>query len=53
MAWKHYRKFPETYKRIRIAYIEGARKRPVEFKRRLNSFLRRTAKNEKFGMIQE
>lgn len=52
-AWKHFRKFPETYKRIRIAFIDGARKRPEEFKRRLGSFLRRTAKNQKFGMIRE
>src|SRR5579863_3465607 len=43
LALKHFRKFPETYKRIRIAFIEGARKRPEEFKRRLDSFLRRTA----------
>ncbi|HJT24198.1 MAG TPA: YdeI/OmpD-associated family protein [bacterium] len=53
LAWKHYQRFPETYKRIRIAFIEGARKRPEEFRRRLNSFLGRTAKNQKFGMIQE
>ncbi|SRR5579871_595954 len=52
-TWKHFQKFPETYKRIRIAFIEGARKRPQEFSRRLNSFLRRTAQNQKFGMIQE
>lgn len=52
-TWKHFQKFPDTYKRIRIAFIEGARKRPEEFKRRLGSFLRRTSKNEKFGMIQE
>jgi len=52
-AWKYFQKFTETYKRIRIAFIESARKRPEEFKRRLSSFLRRTAKNEKFGMIQE
>lgn len=51
-AWKYFQRFPETYKRIRIAFIEGARKRPEEFKRRLNSFLKRTAKNQKFGMIQ-
>ncbi len=51
-AWKYFRKFPDTYKRIRVAFIEGARKRPAEFKRRLNSFLKRTSQNKRFGMIQ-
>ena len=35
-AWSHFQTFSEPYKRIRIAYIEGARKRPSEFARRLN-----------------
>lgn len=52
-TWGHFQKFPETYKRIRIAYIEGARRRPGMFRQRLNSFLKITAKNQKFGMIQE
>jgi uncharacterized protein YdeI (YjbR/CyaY-like superfamily) len=46
LAWKHFQKFPETYKRIRIAFIEGARKRPEEFKRRLNSFLKKPLKTK-------
>ncbi len=53
LAWKHFQKFSDTYQRIRIAFIEGARKRPEEFRRRLNNFLKRTAKNQRFGMIQE
>jgi uncharacterized protein YdeI (YjbR/CyaY-like superfamily) len=53
LAWKHFQKFPLPYKRIRIAFIDGARRRPEEFKRRLNSFLKKTAQNKKFGMIQE
>lgn len=53
LAWKHFQEFPLAYKRIRIAFIEGARKRPPEFKRRLNSFLKRTTQNKKFGMIRE
>jgi uncharacterized protein YdeI (YjbR/CyaY-like superfamily) len=48
-AWKHFRKFSPSYKRIRIAYIEGARKRPAEFRKRLDYFIRMTEKNKQFG----
>ena len=44
-AWANYQKFREPYKRIRIAYIDAARKRPEEFARRLKSFIDKTAKN--------
>lgn len=32
----------EPYKRIRVAYIEAARKRPEEFEKRLRNFLEHT-----------
>jgi uncharacterized protein YdeI (YjbR/CyaY-like superfamily) len=48
-AWKNYRKFPPAYKRIRIGYIEDARSRPEEFKKRLNNFVKKTEKNKMFG----
>jgi uncharacterized protein YdeI (YjbR/CyaY-like superfamily) len=48
-TWKNYRKFSPGYKRIRIAFIEGARNRPTEFQKRLRYFLRMTAKNKQFG----
>lgn len=51
-TWEHFNKFPESYKRIRIGWIEAARHRPEIFKQRLNYFLRMTAKNKRFGMIQ-
>ncbi len=41
-AWKNYEKLSEPYKRIRIAYIDAARKRPAEFKKRLDSFIKKT-----------
>ena len=44
-AWKNYQAFTEPYKRIRVAYIEAARKRPDEFRKRLASFIRRTREN--------
>ncbi len=42
VAWEHYEKFSEPYKRIRIAYIDAARKREGEFKKRLESFIKKT-----------
>jgi len=42
MAWANYQTFSESYKRIRIGYIEGARKRPEEFRKRLRNFIDKT-----------
>jgi uncharacterized protein YdeI (YjbR/CyaY-like superfamily) len=52
ITWQNFKRFPSSYKRIRIGWIEGARKRPDVFKQRLNYFLKMTAKNKKFGMVQ-
>ena len=48
-AWKNFQAFSEGYKRIRIAFIDGARNRPAEFQKRLNYFIRMTEKNKQFG----
>ena len=48
-AWKNFRKFSASYKRIRIAYIDGARKRPAEFTKRLKHFIEMTEKNRLIG----
>src|SRR5574341_854117 len=48
-AWKNFQKFSDSYKRIRIAFIEGARKRPAEFQKRLRYFIETTEKNKMFG----
>lgn len=50
--WKNFQKFPEHYKHIRIGWVDGSRRRPEEFKKRLRYFLKMTAKNKKFGMVQ-
>ena len=49
VAWEKYQKFSPSYKRIRIAYIDGARKRPEEFKKRLANFIKNTKKNKRIG----
>lgn len=48
-AWKNYQNFTPSYKRIRIAYIDAARKRPAEFEKRLANFIRNTQENKKIG----
>jgi uncharacterized protein YdeI (YjbR/CyaY-like superfamily) len=48
-AWKNFQKFSDSYKRIRIAFIDGARNRPKEFQKRLRYFIEMTEKNKVFG----
>jgi uncharacterized protein YdeI (YjbR/CyaY-like superfamily) len=48
-AWKNFRRFSLPYIRIRIAFIDGARRRPAEFEKRLAHFIKMTVKNKLFG----
>lgn len=55
-VWANYCSFSDSYKRIRIAYINDARKRPDEFEKRLNNFIDKTKKNKRikgFGGIEK
>ena len=55
-VWENYQMFSESYKRIRIAYIDSARKRPDEFEKRLNNFIDKTKNNKQikgFGGIEK
>ncbi len=55
-VWENYQLFSESYKRIRIAYINSARKRPDEFKKRLNNFIDKIKENKQikgFGGIEK
>lgn len=45
-AWNLYLKLSEPYKRIRVAYIDSARKRPEEFTKRLTNFIQKTRDNK-------
>jgi len=51
-CWKLFQTFPESYKRIRIGWIDAARRRPEIFRQRLRHFLKMTAQNKRFGMVQ-
>lgn len=46
ILWNNYQRFSPSYQRIRIAYIEGARKRPEEFEKRLKNFIEKTRQNQ-------
>ena len=46
IAWENYQQFSDSYKRIRIAYIEAARIGPEEFEKRLNNFISKTKENK-------
>ena len=51
-TWKHFQAFPASYKRIRIGWIDAARRRPEILRQRLRHFLKMTAQNKRFGMVQ-
>ncbi len=48
-VWEHFQQFSRPYQRIRIAYIDHARKRPDEFQKRLDNFIRKTERGKQFG----
>ena len=48
-AWQNFQRFSKSYRRIRLAFIDGARDRPQEFQKRLNYFIKMTEKDKQFG----
>ncbi len=52
VVWQNFQQFPESYKRIRVGWIDGARHRPAEFEKRLRYFIKMTRQNKRFGMVQ-
>ena len=50
-AWKNFEKFPLAYKRIRVGWVTATMKKDVR-KTRLDYFVRMTAQNKRFGMMQ-
>ena len=54
LAWKHFQTLPESYKRIRVAYIiDRKRHGQKEFKSSLAYFIKMTAKGKRFGFVRE
>jgi len=48
-AWDNFQKYSGSYQRIRIAFIDTARKRPEEFEKRLKCFLRKMEQDKQYG----
>jgi uncharacterized protein YdeI (YjbR/CyaY-like superfamily) len=42
VVWENYGRFSDSYKRLRVAYIESARVVPAEFEKRLRNFISTT-----------
>lgn len=45
-TWHNFNRFSESYKRIRIAFIDHSRNRPDAFESRLNNLLKMTKQNK-------
>ena len=55
-AWENYQRLGDGYRRIRVAYIDAARKRPEEFRKRLENFILTTREGrliKGFGGIEK
>jgi uncharacterized protein YdeI (YjbR/CyaY-like superfamily) len=53
-AWRYLQKFPESYKRIRIAYIESRKRHSTGmYKKALSNFVKMTAQNKRIGFVKE
>ena len=48
-AWENFQRYSGSYRRIRIAYVEWARKRPGEYEKRLEHLIRMTEQDKQFG----
>lgn len=48
-VWANFNSYSGAYQRIRVAYVDSARKRPEAFAKRLNHLLRMTKQNKQFG----
>ncbi len=45
-VWENYLRFSDSYKRLRVAYIEQARVSAPEFEKRLSNFIAKTRENK-------
>ncbi len=50
--WGNFERFSDSYKRIRIGYIEEQRRQSDVFKTRLDNFLKKTKQNKQFGGVE-
>jgi uncharacterized protein YdeI (YjbR/CyaY-like superfamily) len=48
-AWENFQNYSGAYQRIRVAYVDSARKRPEEFEKRLKNLIQKTEQDKQFG----
>jgi uncharacterized protein YdeI (YjbR/CyaY-like superfamily) len=48
-AWQNFCQYSGSYQRIRIAFVDSARKRPAEFQKRLKHLIHMSEQNKQFG----
>lgn len=48
-VWENFQRYSDSYQRIRIAYINGARNRPDEYEKRLKHLISMTEQDKQFG----
>lgn len=48
-AWENWRRWPEPYQRIRVAYVEDKRDDPEEFQKRLRNLIDKSERGKQFG----
>jgi hypothetical protein len=52
-AWRNFQHYSGSYQRIRVAFVDGARKRPLEFQKRLRHLIRKTEKNKQWAIQKD
>lgn len=53
-AWRNFQKFPESYKRIRVEYIESRKRHGIAiYTKSLRHFVQESAKNKRIGFVKE
>lgn len=53
-VWINFQKFPKSYQRIRIAYLESQKRHGEEqYQKALHHFIDMTAKNKRFGFVKD
>ncbi len=51
-TWKNFQRFPKWYQRVRVGWLDMSRGNRDVFQARLRYFLKMTAQNKRFGMVQ-
>ena len=53
-AWRNFQKFPESYKRIRVSYIESRKRHSTGmYQKALKHFIKMTSQGKRIGFVKE